>query len=337
MQTSILEASAFSGTIDLATEKMGGKALSCSDEFFAEKENLLKPGRGIFIPDKYTKNGKWMDGWESRRKRQPGYDWCIIKLGLPGVIRGVDIDTNHFLGNHPPYASLGACIAPANESGDKLAASANWVEIVPRSPLAPGSQNLFAVSSSTRWTHVRLNIYPDGGVARLKVYGDVIPDWSGVKPDASLLVPFGVLAALTLGVIMAIAAAVDGVNADSAVKDGFVAVVVFGAPLIAGIGALLHWAPAAWGRKANQGLSGLTVLALIGGVVAVGIGRLVAGLDGAPYFPSDNPDWDGLGLLTLVGAALLLAGVALAVLNLLVSVLARKGAVALDDIDGGQA
>jgi len=186
MQTSILEASAFSGTIDLATEKLGGKALSCSDEFFAEKENLLKPGRGIFIPDKYTKNGKWMDGWESRRKREPGYDWCIIKLGLPGVIRGVDIDTNHFLGNHPPYASLEACIAPANESGDKLAASANWVEIVPRSPLAPGSQNLFAVSSSTRWTHVRLNIYPDGGVARLKVYGDVIPDWSGVKPDALL-------------------------------------------------------------------------------------------------------------------------------------------------------
>jgi allantoicase len=184
MQTSILEASAFTGLIDLATEKLGGKALSCSDEFFAEKENLLMPGRGIFIEDKYTKNGKWMDGWESRRKRGPGHDWCIIKLGLPGVIRGVDIDTNHFLGNHPPYASLEACIADANEHADKLAASDKWVEIVPRSALKPGSQNLFAVSSGERFTHVRLNIYPDGGVARLKIYGDVIPDFSKIKADA---------------------------------------------------------------------------------------------------------------------------------------------------------
>jgi len=183
MQTSILEASAFTGLIDLATEKLGGKAISCSDEFFAEKENLLKPGRGIFIEDKYTKNGKWMDGWESRRKRVPGYDWCIVKLGLPGIIRGVDIDTNHFLGNHPPYASLEACIAPGEENADKLA-SAKWVEIVPRSSLKAGSQNLFGVSSNEAWTHVRLNIYPDGGVARLKIFGDVVPDWSKQKPDA---------------------------------------------------------------------------------------------------------------------------------------------------------
>ncbi len=183
MQTSILEASAFTGLIDLATEKLGGKAISCSDEFFAEKENLLKPGRGIFIEDKYTKNGKWMDGWESRRKRVPGYDWCIVKLGLPGIIRGVDIDTNHFLGNHPPYASLEACIAPGEENADKLA-SAKWVEIVPRSSLKAGSQNLFGVSSNEAWTHVRLNIFPDGGVARLKIFGDVVPDFSKYKPDA---------------------------------------------------------------------------------------------------------------------------------------------------------
>jgi allantoicase len=186
MQTSILEASSFTGLIDLATEKLGGKALICSDEFFAEKENLLKPGRGIFIEDKYTERGKWMDGWESRRRRDKGYDWCIIKLGLSGVIKGVDIDTNHFLGNHPPYASMEACIADPNEKGDKLAASGKWVEILPRSPLKPGSQNLFAISSTEQWTHVRLNIYPDGGVARLKVFGDVIPNWSAHKADAVL-------------------------------------------------------------------------------------------------------------------------------------------------------
>ena len=82
--------------------------------FLPKKKTMLKPGRGIFIEDKYTDRGKWMDGWESRRRRDNGYDWCIVKLGLAGVIKGVDIDTNHFLGNHPPYASLEACVAPAN-------------------------------------------------------------------------------------------------------------------------------------------------------------------------------------------------------------------------------
>src|SRR5438094_6072716 len=96
------------GLVDLAAARLGGTALLANDEFFAEKENLLKPGRGIFIADKYTDRGKWMDGWESRRKRGPGHDWCIIRLATSGKIYGVDIDTNHFLGNHPPFASLEA-------------------------------------------------------------------------------------------------------------------------------------------------------------------------------------------------------------------------------------
>ena len=96
------------GQVDLAAARVGGITLFANDEFFAEKENLLKPGRGIFIPDKYTDHGKWMDGWETRRRRAPGHDWCILKLGLRGVIQNVDIDTNHFLGNHPPFASLDA-------------------------------------------------------------------------------------------------------------------------------------------------------------------------------------------------------------------------------------
>src|SRR5580765_4681901 len=99
----------FTKLTDLAAERLGGKALACSDDFFAEKENLLKPGRGVFIADKYTDRGKWMDGWESRRKRTPGHDWCIIRLATTGKIHGVDIDTNHFLGNHPPHASIDAC------------------------------------------------------------------------------------------------------------------------------------------------------------------------------------------------------------------------------------
>jgi len=95
--------------IDLASARLGGRALKASDEFFAPKANLLQPGRGVFVEEKYTARGKWMDGWETRRRRgPPGHDWCIIRLGAPGVIRKVTVDTNHFRGNHPEAASLEA-------------------------------------------------------------------------------------------------------------------------------------------------------------------------------------------------------------------------------------
>ena len=109
---------AFTQLTDLAAERFGGRALSCSDDFFAEKENLLKPGRGIFIADKYTDRGKWMDGWESRRKRTEGHDWCIVQLGAEGIIHGVDIDTNHFTGNYPPFASIEATNVDVGEESD---------------------------------------------------------------------------------------------------------------------------------------------------------------------------------------------------------------------------
>lgn len=174
----------FTSLIDLASEKLGGKALVCSDDFFAEKENLLKPGRGIFIADKYTDRGKWMDGWESRRKRTPGYDWCIIQLGASGVIKGLDIDTNFFLGNHPPFASVEVCYVEGNPSNDFLLSDkVVWTEILAQSHLDPGSQNFFNVKNTDIWTHLRLNIYPDGGVARLKVYGEVYKNWEHVKKD----------------------------------------------------------------------------------------------------------------------------------------------------------
>ena len=169
---------AFTELTDLASERVGGKALLANDEFFAEKENLLKPGRGVFIPEKFTPRGKWMDGWETRRRRTPGFDWCIVKLGLRGVIRGFDVDTNHFLGNYPESCSIEACDAPGEAPAKKLAADASlWTEIVPRSPLKGGSQNLLPVRSLKPWTHIKLNIFPDGGVARLRVHGDVVPDW----------------------------------------------------------------------------------------------------------------------------------------------------------------
>lgn len=174
-------APAFTQLIDLASEKLGGKAIACSDDFFASMHNLIKPGRGIFIEGKYTKQGKWMDGWESRRKRTEGHDWCLLKLGAPGIIRGVDVDTNHFLGNHPPHCAIEACY-----SEKKDAEGAEWVWILPKSPLNPGSQHYFEIENNNRFSHVKLHIYPDGGVARLKVYGEVKKDWS--KVDSNKLI-----------------------------------------------------------------------------------------------------------------------------------------------------
>lgn len=171
-----MSAPAFTHLTDLAAERLGGKALLCSDDFFAEKENLLKPGRGIFIADKYTDRGKWMDGWESRRKRTPGHDYCIIQLATSGKIYGFDIDTNFFLGNHPPHASIDALNVLSSPFGELE--KAEWKEILPKSPLLPAAQNFYEIADHNIYTHLRLNIYPDGGVARLKVYGEVFKDWS---------------------------------------------------------------------------------------------------------------------------------------------------------------
>ena len=181
MLPSPTEAAAFSGFIDLASARLGGRALMANDEFFAEKENLLKPARAIFLPDEYTERGKWMDGWETRRRRTPGHDWCIIQLGVPGSLRGFDIDTAHFLGNNPAYASVEAIEAGPEASAESLSSAKGWREVLPRSPLKPGSQNLFAAIGAQRATHLRLNIFPDGGVARFRAYGQVLPDRARLK------------------------------------------------------------------------------------------------------------------------------------------------------------
>lgn len=171
----------FTEYVDLAAAKVGGQALYANDEFFAPKENLLQEGRGVFIEGKYTEFGKWMDGWESRRKRGPGYDWCILQLGMPGIIHGFDVDTNHFLGNFPEHCSIDVCHLSANATVDELnSPHTPWVELVPKTLLQGGSRNLFPVSNGRRWTHVRLNIYPDGGVARFRVHGQAVPDWGKV-------------------------------------------------------------------------------------------------------------------------------------------------------------
>jgi allantoicase len=165
---------------DLACETVGGAALACNDEFFAEKENLLREHAAVWKDHVYTDRGKWMDGWESRRRRDPGHDWCIVRLGMPGVIRGVVVDTAFFRGNFPE-----SCAVFATEVDDALdlraLETATWTEILPRTRLAGDTKNAFAIDARTRFTHLRLEIFPDGGVARLRVHGEVVPRWSRLR------------------------------------------------------------------------------------------------------------------------------------------------------------
>ncbi len=177
----------FTELVDLAAERVGGAVLFANDEFFAPKENLLKPSTPIFIEGKYTDLGKWMDGWETRRRRTPGYDWCLIRLGLPGRLRGVVVDTSFFRGNYPEQCSLEACTVDGNADVERLLDdSTRWTEVLPQSQLKGDSQNLFTVENTERFTHLRLKIYPDGGVARLRVYGEVVPDWWRLGPRIDL-------------------------------------------------------------------------------------------------------------------------------------------------------
>jgi len=163
------------GLVDLASARVGGKALATNDEFFAPIGNLLKPGAAVWIEGKYTDRGKWMDGWESRRKRVPGHDWCVIRLGIPGVIRALTVDTSHFTGNYPEGFSLDGAKTTARPK------EKDWYEIVPRTVLKGHTPNEFDVAvRDDRYTHVRLNIYPDGGVARLRVWGEARPDWDRI-------------------------------------------------------------------------------------------------------------------------------------------------------------
>lgn len=181
------QGASFSELIDLASARLGGRALVASDDFFAEKENLLKPEKAVFIAGKFTERGKWMDGWESRRKRDAGHDWCTVALGRAGIIHGVNVDTSHFNGNQPESCVLEGAELPAvpeptveTVTGPGVA----WTPVTARTVLNPSSEHLIAALpgvAGRRFTHVRLNIYPDGGVARLRVHGQVLPDWTRVR------------------------------------------------------------------------------------------------------------------------------------------------------------
>lgn len=171
---------------NLADARLGADALAASDDFFAPRARMLNPAPAIFHPGKYDDHGKWMDGWETRRKRHEGYDWCIVRLGRPGQIMGVDIDTSHFTGNYPPAASLEACRCDG-DPGDGTV----WTEILPSVALGASAHHFHAIAADGVWSHVRLNIYPDGGIARLRVYGRIQRDWTA--DDAGALIDLAAL------------------------------------------------------------------------------------------------------------------------------------------------
>jgi allantoicase len=165
----------FTALPDLASRTFGGGIVATNDEFFAAADHLLAPERPVFMPRTFDHRGQVYDGWETRRRREPGHDFVIVRLGTPGIVRGVDIDTAFFTGNYPPHAAADGCAVTGFPDAAQLA-EATWQPLVPRSPLTGDSQNLFPVESARRFTHLRLTIFPDGGVARFRVHGEVVPD-----------------------------------------------------------------------------------------------------------------------------------------------------------------
>jgi len=165
--------------------RLRGSVTAASDEFYAAKENLIKPDAPTFVPETYDAKGQVYDGWETRRRRGPGgrlpddtaRDWVIVRLGVPGVLRAIVVDTAFFTGNYPQACSADASSASGYPTPEELTADAGqWREIVPRALLTGDARHAFTVNSDRRYSHVRLNIFPDGGVARLHVHGEVVPD-----------------------------------------------------------------------------------------------------------------------------------------------------------------
>ncbi len=157
---------------NLASARLSASVIEVTDEFFADRQRMLQDAPAVFIPDKYDDNGKWMDGWETRRRRHGGHDWAIVKLAVPGVVKGVDIDTSHFTGNYPPAASLEGCRSDRAPDGKTV-----WMPLLEITSLGSSQHHFFAVTATEPVDYVRLQIFPDGGVARLRVYGAPVPTW----------------------------------------------------------------------------------------------------------------------------------------------------------------
>lgn len=177
MIASGLRPTAGDGEVELSARLLGATVVAASDESFGEKEHLLNAAPLGIGPGHYGPRGEIVDGWETRRRRQGGNDWAVVRLGLPGRISMVDVDTTSFTGNFPPECTIEACGLEGYPGPAELSdPSVQWQEIVPRSPLRGDDHNLFGVTVVQCFTHVRLSVFPDGGVARLRIFGEAIPD-----------------------------------------------------------------------------------------------------------------------------------------------------------------
>jgi allantoicase len=175
-------AAPFEKFVNLADARLGTRILSVTDDWFADANRLFQPTPAVWKEGVFDDNGKWMDGWESRRKRFEGFDTAVIRLGVAGVIKGVDIDTSFFTGNYPPSASLEACfLADGDPDQDTV-----WTEILPSVELQGNSHHYHQIDCDQPFSHLRFNIYPDGGVARLRVHGMPYRDWSKVDPQEQI-------------------------------------------------------------------------------------------------------------------------------------------------------
>jgi len=168
MKSSMSKKYIIKNAIDLANPMLGTKITNCSDEFFAPATRIINPLPPIFKENAFDNHGKWMDGWETRRRRSKGNDYLVIKLGKPGKIQLVDVDTTYFNGNQPEYAQLEGCFSKNNKLKN-----IKWIKITNKSKIKPNHNNILKSKSSKTFNFVRLNIYPDGGVARLRLLGNI--------------------------------------------------------------------------------------------------------------------------------------------------------------------
>ena len=191
----------FAHLTNLAEDTTGTFVVWASDDYFAEKENLLRPDTPVWDANRYTDKGKWMDGWESMRKREAGHDSCIVRLGTPGSVHGVVVDTTHFKGNAPLQVRLEGLEAPYTATAAQLNARTDWTPIAGVTDVKADFPNAIPVTPSPRITHLRLHILPDGGVARLRVYGVVMPAanalWGEATVDLASIEYGGTIAAVS--------------------------------------------------------------------------------------------------------------------------------------------
>ena len=173
----------FSEPTNLADPRLGAEVIYATDDFFADESRLIKPEPAVFIDGKFDDNGKWMDGWETRRKRSEGYDYCILRLGGKATLNSFLVDTSHFTGNYPAAASIDAC---SSDTDDVLGDDIVWTELVVSTALEGNSQRKFELDTDATFTHIRLNIYPDGGIARLRVYGQLQHDWTQLAAEGTV-------------------------------------------------------------------------------------------------------------------------------------------------------